>query len=183
MLSFLLSICDTAYHDRINYLVNTYHDDLIIYAKHLLKNAGIANYEYEAEEVVQNLYMKISKYCKSIRFYESPAVMKSYLKKILKNETMTFLKDYEYLETLADEKYEAISEDSYFEILNSKESYEEVVQAIYSMKDIYSYALSYRFCDEMEIEDIAKILGVPEKTVYTRIERGKKLLLDALNRR
>ena len=83
MLSFLLSICDPLYHDQINMLVKTYHNDLIIYAKHILKRAGVENYEIEAEDVVQNVYMRIVKYCRSIRFYESPHVMKGYLKKIL----------------------------------------------------------------------------------------------------
>lgn len=181
MLAFLLSICDPAYHDKITFLVNTYHDDLIIYSKHILKNAGIASYEHDAEDVVQNLYMKISKYCESVRFYESPTVMKGYLKKILKNEAMTFLKEYEYIETLEDWEYEEIDEDSFIEMLSSKEFYDEVVRSIYNLKDIYSYTLSYRFCDEMEVEEIARLLGVSEKTIYTRIERGKKLLLDALN--
>ena len=96
---------------------------------------------------------------------------------------MTFLKDFEYLESLDDVYYEVIDEDSFIEMLNSKERYEEVVSEIYSMKEIYSYTLSYRFCDEMDVANIAKMLGVQEKTVYTRIERGKKLLLDSLQRR
>ena len=74
-----------------------------------------------------------------------------------------------------------IDEDSFIEMLSSKEFYDEVVRSISALKDIYSYTLSYRFCDEMEVEEIAKLLGVSEKTIYTRIERGKKLLLDALN--
>lgn len=183
MLSFLLSICDPKYHDRITMLVNKYHDDLMIYAKHILKTAGVSSYQYDAQDVVQNLYMKLSKYCEKVRFYENPIIMKGYLKKILKNEAMTFLKDFEYLESLDDVYYEVIDEDSFIEMLNSKERYEEVVSEIYSMKEIYSYTLSYRFCDEMDVANIAKMLGVQEKTVYTRIERGKKLLLDSLQRR
>lgn len=182
MLSFLLSICDPQYHDKIEMLVKTYHDDLIIYAKSILKRAGVSNYEYDAEEVVQNLYMKIVKYCASVRFYESPIVMKGYLKKILKNEAMTFLKDLDYLESLDDKEYLAVDEEDFFNAMQAKERYHEVLDAIHGLKDIYSYSLGFRFCDEMEIPDIAKLMGVPEKTVYTRIERGKKLLLDSLQR-
>ena len=86
MLALLLSICDPKYHDRITMLVNTYHDDLLIYAKYILKNAGMASYRHDAEDVVQNLYMKLARYCESVRFHESPQVMRGYLKKILKNE-------------------------------------------------------------------------------------------------
>ena len=48
MLLFLLSICDPMYHPQINMLIKTYHNDLIIYAKHILKQANIENYEIEA---------------------------------------------------------------------------------------------------------------------------------------
>ena len=181
MLSFLLSICDPLYHDQINMLVKTYHNDLIIYAKHILKHAGVENYEIEAEDVVQNVYMRIVKYCRSIRFHESPQVMKGYLKKILKNEAMTFLKEQEHLESLDDKPYLTIDEDDFIEMIQAKEDYRRVVTAIYNLKDIYSYTLSYRFCDEMEVADIAKLMGVSEKVIYTRIERGLKLLLEMLN--
>lgn len=181
MLSFLLSICDPLYHNQINMLVKTYHNDLIIYAKHILKRAGVENYEIEAEDVVQNVYMRIVKYCRSIRFYESPPVMKAYLKKILKNEAMTFLKEQEHLESLDDKPYLTIDEDDFVEMIQAKDRYEKVVSAILQMKDIYSYTLSYRFCDEMEVADIAKLMGVSEKAIYTRIERGLKLLLERLN--
>lgn len=180
MLSFLLSICDPIYHDKIEMLVNTYHDQMIIYAKSILKKANDPNYEYDAEEVVQNLYMRIVKYCASVRFHESPAVLKGYLKKILKNEAMTFLKDMEYLESLDDKEYLSIDDESFFTAVQAKEKYNAVLEAIDRLKDIYSYSLSFRYCDEMEIPDIANLMGVAEKTVYTRIERGKKLLLDAL---
>ena len=181
MLSFLLSICDPMYHDQINMLVKTYHNDLIIYAKHILKRAGVENYEIEAEDVVQNVYMRIVKYCRSIRFYESSPVMKAYLKKILKNEAMTFLKEQEHLESLDDKPYLTIDEGDFIEMIQAKEDYRRVVTAIYNLKDIYSYTLSYRFCDEMEVADIAKLMGVSEKAIYTRIERGLKLLLEMLN--
>lgn len=32
----------------------------------------------------------------------------------------------------------------------------------------------------MTVAEIAALLGIPEKTVYTRLERAKKLLLEEL---
>ena len=180
MLLFLLSICDPEYHPLITILVETHQHDLIIYAKQILKNYGRSNYSYEAEDIVQNTYIKITKYCASIKFHEDPAHMKAYLKKILKNEAMTFLKDCDYVESLENIEYDIACEDNFVDEINSRERYQEVVDAIRNLKEIYSYTLSYRFFDKMEIHDIANLLGVSDKTVYTRLERGKKLLLDAL---
>jgi DNA-directed RNA polymerase specialized sigma24 family protein len=37
------------------------------------------------------------------------------------------------------------------------------------------------YCDERAPKEIAEIMDVPEKTVYTRIARGRALLLSKLN--
>ena len=106
MLALLLSICDPKYHDRITMLVNTYHDDLLIYAKYILKNAGMASYRHDAEDVVQNLYMKLARYCESVRFHESPQVMRGYLNKIMKNASKYHQDDLkDYLLILSDMDY------------------------------------------------------------------------------
>lgn len=182
MLAFLLSICDPKYHPQITYLVETYRKDLLIYAKHIMRNAGRTSYTHDAEDVVQNMYMKVSKYCKRVRFEEDSITIRGYLRKILKNEAMIFLKEYEYIESLDDGDTEPISEENFIEMLNAKEDYEEVIKAIKEMKPIYCFALSYKFCNQMTIEDIANLLGVSQKTIYTRIERGKKLLIDKLEK-
>ena len=70
----------------------------------------------------------------------------------------------------------------FIEMIQAKEDYQRVVTAIYNMKETYSYTLSYRFCDEMEVKDIASLMGVSEKAIYTRIERGLKLLSATLNK-
>ena len=180
MLLFLLSICDPKYHPQINMLVETYQNDLLVYAKHILKTARRTDYTNDAMEVLQNTYMKISLYPASINFNVEPKQMRAYLKKILRNEAMMFISEFAYLESLDDETVEAIDEARFVDILNAKEDYIEVKKAIKKLKEIYSFALSHKFCEEMKIEDIAKLLGVSTKTIYTRIERGKKLLIDML---
>ena len=44
------------------YIYSHFHDDMIRLAKSRLKNAGYCNYELEAEEVVQESFIKIIKY-------------------------------------------------------------------------------------------------------------------------
>ena len=61
------------------------------------------------------------------------------------------------------------------------ERYEKVVKAIEKLDEKYSLTLLYRYNENMSVGEIATLMGVPEKTVYTRLERGKKLLLQSIN--
>ena len=44
----------------------------------------------------------------------------------------------------------------------------------------YSLILFEFYCMDQSVKDIADRLGVPPKTVYTRLERGKQMLLERL---
>ena len=62
------------------------------------------------------------------------------------------------------------------------EKFRAVVDAVKRLEDKYSNALYLYYVTERPIREIAALLGVPEKTVYTRIERGKKKLLEMLGK-
>ena len=40
--------------------------------------------------------------------------------------------------------------------------------------------MMYIYVEEMSPKEVAKIMGVSEKTVYTRLERGKQILRKSL---
>ena len=77
-------------------------------------------------------------------------------------------------ELLQENKYTLIEE---FEI---KEKYREVVEAIKTMDERYSITLYLALCEEKTVNEIADMMGISTKTVYTRLARGKKLLLESL---
>ena len=64
-----------------------------------------------------------------------------------------------------------------------RERYEDVIEAIGKLDERYSIPLSLRVTENMEIKEIAKLLGIAEKSVYTRLERARKMLIDILNGR
>lgn len=74
-------------------------------AKSRMRRFGMQNYELDAEDAVQNAFVKITKYIDKIDFH----------------------------------------------------------------------------AEDMDVPEIAYLLGLPEKTVYTRLYRAKKILLEALN--
>ena len=48
------------------------------------------------------------------------------------------------------------------------------------MDEKYSIALLYHYCEDMSVKEIAELMGLPEQTVYTRLTRGKRILLDMM---
>jgi DNA-directed RNA polymerase specialized sigma24 family protein len=49
------------------------------------------------------------------------------------------------------------------------------------MDDKYGMTILYRYRDNMSVAEIAEFMGISEKTVYTRLARGKILLSEKLN--
>ena len=181
MLLFLYTLVDPEDQAGIEYIYRTYHDDMIRLAKSRLKRADDPNYALDAEDAVQNAYVKITKYIKKINLQATDRELKAYLLSIVAHEVTNLLKEYTYFEDIDD--YTGISEEDEARILaNINERYEEVVQAIRSMDDKYSLTLLYRLRDEMTVSEIAEFMGIPEKTVYTRLARGKKMLYEILSK-
>ena len=63
-----------------------------------------------------------------------------------------------------------------------EEEENRVIAAIEKLDDKYRYTLMFRYTQEMGVPQIAELMGVSEKTVYTRLGRGKKLLLEQLRK-
>lgn len=179
MLTFLLSISEESDHDKIVYLYNSFHDDMLGLAKSRLRTAGMANYETDAEDVVQNAFVKITKYIGRINFEMSEREIKSYVLSIVANETTNIMNDHVFFEDL-DNHVETVSEESFVKELLIRERYQEVMSAIEAMDEKYRTALLFRYGMEYEVKQMAELFEIPEKTVYTRIERGQKLLLQML---
>lgn len=179
MLLYLISLVEADDIPKIEYIYNKYHSDMICLAKFRLKNANIASYATEAEDVVQNAFVKISKNIKLIDLDVPEKALKAYIMSIVANESSNFLADYKYVESF-DESHDELSESDFFERLCIRERYDEVTRMIEAMDEKYSIALLYRYHKGMTVKQIASLMGIPEKTVYTRLERGKKLLLKSL---
>ena len=62
MLIFLLSISDKSVAANVERLYRDYYEDLLRFAQGRLKQSGIKNYEIDAEDAVQNAFVKITKY-------------------------------------------------------------------------------------------------------------------------
>lgn len=180
MLQFLLSIADEKDHVKIEYLYHRYHADMLRLAKSRLRQKGMPNYELDAEDAVQNAFVKITKYIHRINFTAEEKEIKGYVLKIVANEASNIVSDYTYFDDI-DEYTETIEDGDFFGQMRTHLQYDDVVEAISRLAEKYSIPLSLRYIENMEVQEIADLLGIAEKTVYTRLERAKKLLIEKLN--
>ena len=176
LLNFLLSISTESVHSHIERIYHTYHGDMLRFAKRRLKQHGIKNYEIDAEDTVQNAFVKITKYINKIDFSESEEKIKAYVLSIVSNEVINTVTDYRYSDDL-DEYADILEDEDFVEKINSKESYQKIVSIIKQMDEKYSTALMYHYCYEMSVHEIAHMLDLSENTIYTRLTRGKVILL------
>ena len=179
MLQFLLTLTDESNHGKIEHIYNTYHDFMMKYAVTKFRAAGRTNFGYDAEDAVQSAFVKITKYIDAIDFSRDEKDIKNYCFSILNNEICNVLRDnqenFQFFEEFCSE-----IEYNFIEELEMKDSYKQVVKAIKALDERYSTTLYLIFHEEKTIHQVAEIMGINVKTVYTRFARGKELLLDSL---
>ena len=180
MLQFLLSIADESDHAKIEYIYNQFYKDMLRVAKSRLHGKGLPNYELDAEDAVQNAFLKIVKYIHRIDFTAEEKVIRAYVLKIVANEAAGLADDYKITDDIS-EMADRIEDGDFFGQLRVHQRYADVVEAIEQLDERYSIPLSLRVSEEMEIKEIAELLGIAEKSVYTRLERGRKMLIEILN--
>ena len=181
MLLFLYTLVDPEDHPKIEYIYWTYHDDMVRLAKGKLKNAENPNYEIDAEDVVQNAFIKISTYIKQIDIEVHPKELRAYLLSIASNEATNYIRGQKPCEGI-DDYAEILIDTEFIDSLRANDSYEDVVKVIRSMDEKYSTVLLYWLRGGLSATQIAEFMGVPVKTIYTRVERGMKKLHDALEK-
>lgn len=181
MLSFILSVTPIEYHDKITHLYETFHDDMLRFAKSRLRIANDPDPEHNAEDVVQNCFLRISKYCESIKFDNADDYLKSYVMSVTVHEIYRFIqKQQQQCFEELDEEYVDPVESHILEDIILEERYNDIVRVIKEMDEKYSIPLFYYFVDEIPPKKIAELLDLSVKNVYTRIARGKLKLIEEL---
>ena len=185
MLAFLLSICDEKHHDKVEYLFYTYHDKMLQLARNRLQKFGRYDCLQDVEDIVQESFCNILKYIHRINFDADPAMLECYILKIVGNEVLKHLKlknkcPQKYIEDIEEQIYDSSAEIE-FEQIETKEEYNVVLAEFRAMDEKYSTPLLMQYCVGLSAQEIADSLGVPLKTVYTRLERGVNKVKQAMN--
>lgn len=176
MLLLLMAFDGTA-ASKLLMLYDKYHANMLRYARSLLRCFGDENYTKNSEDVVQNAFVRIAKSIDKIDMTAQENVIGGYLMKIVKNEAIIFEKKQKKHLSL-DQMLTICKECDIFEEYSRKELYIKVVKEIDRLDDIYRKPLRLYFIEEKSVAEIAHMLGKPEKTVYTQIERGLAILRE-----
>ena len=135
MLQFLLTLTDESNHGKIEHLYNKYHDYMMKCAVTKFKSLGRSNYTYDAEDAVQNAFMKITRYIDNIDFSRDEKDVKNYCLAILSNEICNVLSDnqenYEF-----DEEFSSAGEYNFIEELNLTQK--EMSEMLHMSESSYS---------------------------------------------
>ena len=180
MLALLLAISDSDDRERINQIFKLYHKDMLSVAQSRMKDHR--NAAALAEEAVENALFKITKYIKSIE--SEGDALRAYVITVTVNECIDILADErDDLSIRDDFPDRSFTEESLVEALHLRERYETVVEGIRLLPDRYRVPMFLRFVEDISPDEIAERLGIPVKTVYTRLDRGRRILKEFVERR
>ncbi len=180
MLLFLLSLVPEHEKEKVLYIYEHFHDDMIRFARGRLKNAGVQNYLLDAEDIVQESLLRIVTYIDHINLSLGEQANRTYLFSIVANVIHDHLQKETHAVSLDNCEYMLSDDENFIEELHLQHEYEAVRSALTQLKEIYTVVLMLYYDRNMTTQQIADLLGIPVKTVQTRLIRGRNKLRDLL---
>ena len=164
---------------QIEYLYKAFHGDMLKLARERLRRAGFPNYYYDAQDAVHNVFLKLARSGKSIDFSRNKKDIRLYMLKSTVNAVNDLMSDSIFVNNI--DEYDGIcDEDEFFERLNIRERLDRVMKAIEALDDIYSITMLDYYKYQMDVKQIARLYGISDKAVYSRLNRGRVLLIKML---
>ena len=112
--------------------------------------------------------------------YKGEVTFGAWLKRIVVNGCIDFLKSQKQRLVTLDETYMHISEEDQWEVKEDIDL-DEVTEAIAALPAKYSYVVQLYLVEGYDHSEIAEILTISETASRTRLLRGKAKLKDVLN--
>ena len=128
----------------------------------------------QAEDAAQQTWLQVLRNWDRVNALEWEAAAK-YLAVAAKNTALDLLKKERWTDSMP-EGWDAPAPEE------DQGEYHRLVELIHSMPEGYRRILELKFVEEETNQAIARRLGIKESTVSTKVQRGRKLLLDAMER-
>ena len=151
-------------------LYKQYCDGMFCVAMRFLKN------EVDAEDVTQESFIKAFQ---KIDQFKGDVTFGAWLKRIVINKSIDFLKSKRQRMVELDESYMSVTEDDDWTI-ESGINLEEVKIAIESLPEKYKYVVMMFLMEGFDHNEISEVLGLTSSNCRTRLLRGKGLLKELL---
>ena len=147
------------------------------------KTLYILRNQQDTEDVMQEVWIKVAKNIALFRDKDD-AVVFAYIMKIASNQAMSFFRKNKVSEvTFSEEEIDTVvCDDTIFSQCEQVEI-EEISACFSELPEIYRDVLSLYFFHQHSTEQIAKLLDLNPSTVGSRLTRGRKKLIQLLERR
>ena len=164
MLSICLALIDEP-SDKEKFLAiyENYKNMMFYKAMSVLHSSSLA------EDAVQESLIKIAKNISKISSVDCSQT-RSFIVIIVRNASLNMIKSEEIDDNTPDISMDVLSK------VMSKQGYEYLITLVNELEDIYTDVLTLKLVMGYSNEEISSLLGVPKKTVDSRIYRGKKIL-------
>ena len=158
-----------------------------IYSKSMYNAAyGILHNHHDAEDVIQQAFLKLIPYASKIRVDEKGMTC-NFLKIVARNAATDYLRKKTYLNKKED-YFDDIVDDSHFltrcpdDIVVAKESLQRISNEIDKLPNIYRDIIVTEKIFGFSREEAQGMLNANFETLKKRLTRGKEKLLEALKR-
>ncbi len=168
--------------DKLEQIYLTYKSPMYNVANSILKN------EADAEDVVHTVFFKIiEKHLSFLLSLDSEKRIKYYLLAATRNTALNHIHKPQnthlpFNDSELTYSIPFLSDDSFFEAIDNKLTYEDVVNAIALLDTTYRDTLRFHFLHELSVAETAAQLNQTISATKKQIVRGKKLLLAKLKR-
>lgn len=165
---------DTDEKNKFEFIYNRYKSAMFNKAVSIVKN------ENDAEDILQETFIKIAKNIKSIDNIKSKETL-SFLMVITKNAAYDYVrKSSKITELPLNEKYDT-ADDTALENLVGNIEYEEIVSVIENIPSPYNEVLYMHYVKDYSIKKTAALLDKKTATVKMQLVRGKRILIEKLS--
>nr|WP_299384310.1 sigma-70 family RNA polymerase sigma factor [Allomuricauda sp.] len=130
----------------------------------------------DAEDVVQESFIKAFQ---RIHQFKGEVTFGAWLKRIVVNRSIDFLKSKHQRTIALDETYMHVSDDEDWTI-DHEVSVEKVIEAIETLSDKYRFVVQLFLVEGYDHSEIAQIMDISETASRTRLLRGKAQLKNKL---
>ncbi|GMN09416.1 hypothetical protein MTsPCn9_01280 [Croceitalea sp. MTPC9] len=151
-------------------LYKQYCDGMFYVAMRFLKNTD------DAEDVLQESFIKAFQ---RIHQFKGEVTFGAWLKRIVVNGSIDFLKSKHQRTVELDEGYMHIAEDDNWEVDNEV-AIDEVKQKIEELPKKYRFVVQLYLVEGYDHKEISEILDISETASRTRLLRGKNYLKESL---
>ena len=167
---YLLLLEDERDQQIFTNIYDCYYDKMVSVAtRYFPKNPQLV------EDAVHNAFLKVIRYFKTAKAVPGHE-REPWLVTITKNECVSLIRK--------NSRYIQLENWDVFEhsVSDFDNSYQDIINIICSMPETYRATLELRFIEELEYKEIAKMLHISEAAVTGRINRGRALLINKLER-